>query len=272
MLEANTIACSVGVLTHNSALVLRRCLDSLRGFDQIIIADGGSTDETLEIAREYGCTIIDQTNPGQPIEDFALERNRLLDAARHDWFFYLDSDELMTPELAQQIAAIVVDSSKRPLAYKIRYQIVSHDLLVRYASYKSYYQIRLFHKKSGGRFFKKVHERVRFPGQVDVGVIEEPWLVPLDIQLDFKVYSQKVNHRLAILAQNWQSRNPVDFVFRGLGPQLVIFLKQVYKLGYSLVWVPASRRIPLRYEMYRLYSPYVMIKNLIIRYCQLLFK
>ena len=54
------IPCSVGILTLNSGQALRRCLDSLKDFAEIIICDGNSTDNTLEIAREYGAKIVKQ--------------------------------------------------------------------------------------------------------------------------------------------------------------------------------------------------------------------
>jgi glycosyltransferase involved in cell wall biosynthesis len=48
------IRCSVGILTYNSGKNLRRALESVKNFSNIIIADGGSTDDTLQIAAEYG--------------------------------------------------------------------------------------------------------------------------------------------------------------------------------------------------------------------------
>jgi len=54
------IPASVGILTLNSGKTLRRALNSLTDFAEIIVCDGNSTDDTLEIAREYGAKIIRQ--------------------------------------------------------------------------------------------------------------------------------------------------------------------------------------------------------------------
>ena len=101
------IPVTIGILTFNSVKTLARCLESVKDFKDILIADGGSTDDTLAIAGRYGARTITQSQVWKPIVDFSLERNRLLDGAREDWFFYIDSDETVSPELAQAMRKAV---------------------------------------------------------------------------------------------------------------------------------------------------------------------
>ena len=54
------IPCTVGILTFNNEATLNRALDSVEGFAEVIISDGGSTDETLSIARSRGVQILSQ--------------------------------------------------------------------------------------------------------------------------------------------------------------------------------------------------------------------
>ena len=132
----SSIHCSVGILTFNSASTLRRALESVKSFIEIIICDGGSTDGTLEIAKEYGCKIIFQSaqfkNPNNRIKDFAGVRNQCLDAASFDWFLYIDSDEVVSPGLKLEIEQIVASNTgiyvyNVPLGLWIRGRLMKHS-------------------------------------------------------------------------------------------------------------------------------------------------
>jgi hypothetical protein len=77
-------------------------LDSVSFCDQIIVVDGGSSDRTVEMARELGATVIENPWPG-----FATQRNVALDAADGEWVLELDADERVTPPLRTSIEALL---------------------------------------------------------------------------------------------------------------------------------------------------------------------
>ena len=84
--------------TLNEGNQIREVLESVRWADEIIIVDSFSTDDTLEIASEYGARIINS----EFFSASANLRNRLaFDAATYDWVFSVDADERCTPELEQ---------------------------------------------------------------------------------------------------------------------------------------------------------------------------
>ncbi len=102
---------SVIVLTYNEEANIAACLESLRGFtEEVCIVDSFSTDRTLEIARKYTAEVYQN-----PWEDWATQRNWALDHLHlgHEWVFFLDADERVTPEFAaelqQQLAAATSD-------------------------------------------------------------------------------------------------------------------------------------------------------------------
>ena len=88
---------SVVVNTYNARQYLSKVLDSVKGFDEVLVCDMESTDDTLSIAKEYGCRIV--TFPKgdlrivEPARDFAIHK------AAHPWVLVIDADELVTPEL-----------------------------------------------------------------------------------------------------------------------------------------------------------------------------
>lgn len=266
------IPCSVGILTYNSSATLERALKSLDGFGEIIVSDGGSTDDTLATARKYSCKIISQSNPGHPIENFSIERNKILDAASNDWFFYLDSDEVITHELKERIRIITANQNPPHLLYRVRYYVVNPDLSVRYRVIKPSHQIRFFNITSGARFRKRMHEKILFDkDKFSVGTLEEAWLVPLDVQLNFAVYKHKVHHRLGIITDNWSSRNPLRLLSEGLFLPLWAIIKILFRGMYMNMRYPSNEVIPLRYEFYRMYSQVFMMRRIWRRYFKILF-
>lgn len=268
----STINCAVGILTFNSGNTLERCLKSINDFKEIIISDSNSTDDTLEIARNYNCKIISQTNAGKPIEDFAKERNRILDAVSYDWFFYLDSDEIMSEELKNGIRRITESPKIDFFVYRVRYQIVSSDLKTKYRSFKPYYQARFFNKKCGARFVRKVHEKIAFDeSKYRIGSIESPWFVPLDVQLDFRIYSQKINCRIEIMVNELQSKNFLIFLYLGIFKPFLEIFKYFIKIFYLNLMYNRKEIIPLKYEFYRIYSQFVLMKKMLRRYSHLIF-
>jgi len=261
------IKCSVGILTLNSAAFLERCLKSLEGFDEIIVSDGGSTDATLDIARTYGCTIMQQERPGKPIEDFARERNRMLDAAQHDWYLTIDSDEYLSPGLKEEIRKACSIEPPAAYVYRVPWKIVSEDGSIIYRSFKPYYQHRFFNRRSGARFERKVHEHVVFDEKAfPPGTFTNPWYVPLDIQLDFSVYKEKVDRRIRVMVEQNPPRNLLAYIRRLVIDPSKSIGKQLIKLVYLRAKYPARELTPLRYELYKLYSQWVYIQEATYQY------
>lgn len=261
------IKCSVGILTFNSGEFFERCLKSLDGFAEIVVADGGSTDNTLAIAKKYGCKIIQQSRQGEPINDFAVERNRLLDASAHDWFFYLDSDEIISPELKEEIMVVCSEEKNNFYVYKISYRIISRDLFVKYKSFKKYYQERFFNKKSGARFGRKMHEKIFYDKEKNqAGVLTGEWFVPLDVQLDFGVYKSKVDHRLKIMAEEKYPFGFKDFFRYAVHGPFKNVAKLMIKFVYMRLKYDKKELIPARYEFYKLYSQWVIFREFTKQY------
>ena len=82
---------------------LPRCLAAAKpAVDEMIIVDTGSTDRTVEIAEEFGATVLHHEWTG----DFSAARNVSLEAATGDWIIYLDADEVLVEEDAPRLHAL----------------------------------------------------------------------------------------------------------------------------------------------------------------------
>jgi glycosyltransferase involved in cell wall biosynthesis len=105
---------SILILTLNEETNIGACLDSLAGFDDIVVFDSVSKDRTVEIAVAKGARIVER-----PFDNWAAHQNWAMDNIdfKHGWVFYLDADERMTPELRDEILAIARDSARPEVAY-----------------------------------------------------------------------------------------------------------------------------------------------------------
>ena len=90
---------SVIIITKNEATHIADCLASVSFADEIIVLDSGSTDGTVELARNLGAQVHQSVDwPG-----FGPQKNRALALATQDWVFSIDADERVTPELREEI-------------------------------------------------------------------------------------------------------------------------------------------------------------------------
>lgn len=90
------------LIARNEAASVRRCLDSMRPWvDQMLVLDTGSSDSTVQVARDAGARVEHFTW----IDDFAAARNHALDLAQSDWNVVLDADEWLS-EGGQELASL----------------------------------------------------------------------------------------------------------------------------------------------------------------------
>lgn len=107
---------SILILTLNEQQNIGACLDSLAGFEDIVVFDSYSTDETCRIAEARGARVVQRK-----FDDWASHQNWALAniAFAHSWVFYLDADERMTPELQDELSRIAHDPDLPAVAYYV---------------------------------------------------------------------------------------------------------------------------------------------------------
>ncbi|MDR0966517.1 MAG: glycosyltransferase family 2 protein [Myxococcales bacterium] len=93
---------AVTIITLNEAQDLPDCLRSVAFADDILVVDSGSTDRTVELARQMGARVIENPWPG-----YAAQRQFALERAQGDWCLMLDADERVSPELQGEIAVAI---------------------------------------------------------------------------------------------------------------------------------------------------------------------
>ena len=93
---------SVAIVAMNEEAIIGRTLESVRWADEVVLIDSGSTDRTCDIAREYGAKVLLKEWPG-----FSLQKTYAFENCTQDWILSLDADEVVSPELAEEIREVV---------------------------------------------------------------------------------------------------------------------------------------------------------------------
>ena len=93
---------SIVISVKNDATNLRLCLAELKAYDDVIVVDSGSTDDTAKVVAEFGRLLVQFQWNGQ----FPKKRNWALKnlKLKHDWVLFLDADERMTSEVCDEMA------------------------------------------------------------------------------------------------------------------------------------------------------------------------
>jgi len=129
---------------------LAGCLESVKRYvDEIVVVDTGSTDRSIDIAKQFGARVF--THPWE--RDFAKHRNQSLDYAKGDWLLILDADEQLVPPSGETLLRAIQD----PAADSIAVQVINpFNEGKNCAVFNS---VRIFKRGAGIRYEGKVHNR-----------------------------------------------------------------------------------------------------------------
>jgi glycosyltransferase involved in cell wall biosynthesis len=163
------------VLTKNSENTLVKCINSLLFCSEIIIIDDYSSDTTLSILEKYKKKYkklrIIRRNLNK---DFSAQRNFGISKAKNSWILFIDSDEIVSPDLQKEI-----------LGKKLKFGETAHNKFLRLA----------IKKKS--KWERKVHELWKVKGTVKE--LKNPIIHNPD--QDLKSFIDKINYYSDIVAQ-----------------------------------------------------------------------
>lgn len=145
---------SIGMIVKNEEKYLDRCLAAIKPIldsidSELIIADTGSTDSTVEIAKKY----TDNVFHFEWINDFAAARNSTLDRAKGEWYMFLDADEIF--KSCDDIIHFFKSGEYKKFK-TARFAVRNYDSL-NFDHYSDVLVPRLI-KRSGVRFQYPIHE------------------------------------------------------------------------------------------------------------------
>ncbi|MEZ5359433.1 MAG: tetratricopeptide repeat protein [Candidatus Zixiibacteriota bacterium] len=146
---------SACMIVKNEEELLPRCLASIVDVvDEIILVDTGSTDNTVKIAEEYGCTIHHFEWTG----DFSTARNESLRHATKDWVFIIDADEEFPPQELHKLRVVTNQQELDIISITCLNKSLETGMVTSFLP-----SVRLFRRELDLRYYGIVHNRLDIP-------------------------------------------------------------------------------------------------------------
>lgn len=228
---------SVVVITKNEEDNIAECLKSASWADEVIVLDDGSTDQTVAIARKHTDKVF-----SRKMDIEGRHRNYAYSLAKNDWVLSLDADERITPELAEEITALLKGELKDK-AYTIPIKSYIGKRWIRHSGWYPAGKVRLFDRHHFKYEEAEVHPRVFIDGSC--GHLTKD-IVHYSYR-DYHDFFVSLNNQTTLEARKWfKERRKVNFL-QMYRKSLSRFLKAYVQkggfkdglLGFTVSWAGA---------------------------------
>ncbi len=200
------------------------CLKSVQWADEIIVVDSGSADNTVALARQHNAKVLSVEWKG-----YGATKNFALEHATGEWILWLDADERVPLELANEMAGIVRGNSGMYSGYSVARRAYFLGKWIRHCGWYPGRVTRLF-RKSASRFTESnVHEQIVVEGKI--GALRNDLLHFTDPNLQH--YFHKFNRYTTLGAQDLSDRGKRFSLYDVLvRPPFLFFKMYVLRGGF----------------------------------------
>jgi SunS family peptide S-glycosyltransferase len=212
-----TITCAI--MTFNEERCIKRCLQSVCGkFDQIIILDSESTDNTIDIVESNFPSVQIYSEKWE--KDFSHHRNKLIELSEMEWIYFLDADNvyLDTQDSARRVAKLIeyleISCVINPIIHENNGHIITDNQ-------------RMFSKNTDIIFSGKIHEEPIYKSN-----LQSPYDIAVGINIYHDGYdSALVNQREKTernieLSQKMMESEPLNLKWHYFYARELEFLKK----------------------------------------------
>jgi glycosyltransferase involved in cell wall biosynthesis len=190
---------SVCILTKNASATLRATLDSVRSFPEVLILDNGSTDETCAIAAAYPNVRVVTS----PFIGFGPLRNQAAELASNNWILSLDSDEVLSPLLLQEILNL---SLNKETAYVFPRHNYYNGKRIRGCGWDPEHIARLYQRSEARFTDAQVHEELiaKHYTKLQFPLLHTPYRSTVD-------FLSKMQHYSTLFAEQYRGKRKSSF-------------------------------------------------------------
>ena len=195
---------SACVITKNEEENIGTWLASMKKIaDEMIVVDTGSTDRTVEMAKEAGARVFHHTWQN----DFAAAKNAALEKAEGDWILFLDADEYFSPQTLPKVRPLLekVEASPKPIVGVIcRLINIDKDQDNRFMG--AIFQLRIFRNSRDLRYEGKIHEHIVDVRREEHEMFATPKLVIFHTGYSLHLVRKKLERNLDFLRQKEEAQ------------------------------------------------------------------
>lgn len=221
---------SVVMIAKNAASLLPDCLASVAWADEIVVLDSGSSDDTVAVATAAGAKVFTESD----WQGYGIQRQRAQQYASGDYILMIDTDERVTPELAQAIHQVLENPDPQAV-----YSIARRNLFLgRFMRHSGWYPDRVTRLYARERYRyndNQVHESLDAPGARVVTLSGD--LLHLTCR-DFASFQRKQLNYATAWAQERHQQGKKVSVPGIFGRTLAAFCKDAYPARWRAGWPP----------------------------------
>ena len=239
---------SAVVLAKNNDNTIKKTLESLVDFEDVIVYDNGSVDETMNIAKSFANVNLVEGE----FNGFGWSKNNAASYAKHDWIIIIDSDEVVDIELLNILKSIKLDENT---VYKLNFKAYYKNIQVKYCGWNNQKIKRLYNKKTTNYNDNDVHEDIITDNlRIEIlgGNVEH---------YSYHSISQfvtKADHYSTLFAKNnmgKKSSSPFKAFFNGMYSFIkTYFFKRGFLDGYVGLAISYSHMVTNFYKYLKLYE------------------
>ncbi len=239
---------SVVVLAKNNENTIKKTLESLKGFSDVVVYDNGSTDKTIEIAKSFSNVNLVQGE----FKGFGWTKNQAASFAKNDWILIIDSDEVVDLELFSTLKTKTLDKN---IVYKLNFKAFYKDIQVKHCGWNNQKIKRLYNKTITKYNSNDVHEDIisqNLQMEVLKGNVEH---------YSYHTISQfiiKADHYSSLFAKNnagKKNSSPTKAFFNGMYSFFRTYiLKRGFLDGYVGLIIAYSHMVTNFYKYMKLYE------------------
>jgi glycosyltransferase involved in cell wall biosynthesis len=159
--SSSHVSLSVAVITLNEADRIRGLLDSVGIADEVVVIDSGSSDETVEICRDAGATVVVTEWRG-----YARQKQFAVEQARGEWILSLDADEALSQGLAEEIPSALAAAGNDVSGFSMPRLSRYLGRWIRHGGWYPDRKVRLVRRGCGQWVGEGIHEKLEVSGKV----------------------------------------------------------------------------------------------------------
>jgi glycosyltransferase involved in cell wall biosynthesis len=218
---------STSIIALNQADKIADAISTVLWTDEIVLADSASTDDTVKIAESLGARAVQI-----PFTTFSELRNRAADLCSGDWILSLDTDERCTPEVRDEILALLASGPTCDAYYIPRRNYFMGRWIKGSGWYPNYRQPQLY-RKGSMRYTRIIHEEVEIQNGGQIGYLKNAmWQFPFR---NFEEVLHKANRYSTVGARMLEDKQVS--MWTALSHGIWAFVRHyIFKAGFRDGW------------------------------------
>ncbi len=236
------------VLAKNNAITIRKTLQALQEFNEVIVYDNGSTDSTMDIVNEFPNVVLIEGE----FKGFGWTKNRAASFAKNDWIIIVDSDEVVDEELLTTLQTTELD---KQTVYLLNFKAYYKEIQIKHCGWNNQKIKRVYNKTITNYNDNDVHEDIIIDG---LKVEELKGNMEHYSYQTIEQFVNKANVYSTLFAKNnagKKSSSPTKALFNGLYSFFRTYiLKRGFLDGYVGLLISFSHMATNFYKYIKLYE------------------